>query len=504
MSDNKKIAKNTIFLYFRMIIIMGVTLYTSRVVLDKLGVSDYGLYNAVGGVVGILMFLNNTLATGTSRFITFSLGKKDKEELNATFSTAFYTHLILCVLLFLLLETIGLYFISNKLIIANERFVAAQWVYQISLLTMFVGIIQVPFTSLVIAHEDMNIYAYLGIIETLLKLGVVFLLSTASFDKMITYAFLILCVQLTILLFFYLVCKKKYPSIRLKRNFSKPIFKQMMGFSGWSIIANLTETLKTQGSNVLINMFFKPSLVAAQAISNQVTGALISFIYQFTTAINPQIIKHYAAGEYEASKKLALQATVLVFDLVLLFCLPLIFCIEPILNLWLVEVPEGTVVFLRLSLISQIVGVFNCTFYIPMVASGKLKSNSLWGLYVGIGQFVVAYILYKYGAGLYTLPSILLCTTIIFSLFVKPFILVKEIDYKVKELALCYYQCAKVLVPAIIFSSLFYYIVSPTAILQYGLVLIITVVVVIICSLLFLEKQMRHSLVVLVKSKFSK
>ncbi len=501
MSDNKKIAKNTIFLYIRMIVIMGVTLYTSRVVLDKLGVTDYGLYNAVGGVVGLLTFLNNTLATGTSRFITFSLGRNDNKELLATFSTAFYTHLLLCVILIIILETVGLWFFFNKLIIPPDRMIAAKWVYQISLLTMAVSIIQVPFTSLVIAHEDMNLYAYLGIIEVVCKLGVVYLLTITVFDKMITYAWLLFVVQLTILLFFYFICRKKYPNVRLKWMFSQEIFKRMIGFSGWSILANLSETLKTQGSNVLINMFFKPAFVAAQAISNQVTTALMNFIYQVSTAINPQIIKSYAVGDYEGSKKLTLQSTVLIFDLVLLICLPLIYCIEPILNLWLVEVPEGTVVFLRLSLISQIVGVFSCTLYIPMVAAAKLKSNSIWALIVGIGQFVAAYILYSLGAGLYTLPFILLCSTILFSLFIKPFILINEIGYKIKELSRCYFQCAKVAIPAVLFSYLVYYFISPSTYLQYIITLIMTVFVVIICSVLFLEKPVRRSLITLVRSK---
>ena len=501
MSDNKRIAKNTMFLYIRMILIMTVTLYTSRVVLDKLGVSDYGLFNAVGGVVGILSFLNNTLATGTSRFITFSIGKEDKKELIATFSTAFYTHLILGIILLIILESIGLWFLFNKIIIPNDRMEAALWVYQLSLLTISISLLQVPFTSLVIANEDMNIYAYFGIFEVIFKLGVVYLLSIIAFDKMITYSFLLLLVQFSVLFFFYIVCRKNYPNVRLKFIFDREIFNKMMGFSGWSIIANLSETLKLQGSNVLISMFFRPSFVAAQALSIQVTNALMNFTYQFTTAINPQIIKLYAVKDYDASKQLTLRSTVLVFDLVLLICLPLIFCIEPILNLWLVEVPEGTIVFLRLSLIAQIVGVFNSTFYIPMVASGKLRSNSLSGVYVGVGQFVLSYFLYKSGAGLYTLPSILLCTTILYSLIIKPFILIREIDYKINELLKCYFLSAKVAIPSTILSAMFYFITNPTTILQYALILVTTIIIVLICSALFMEKQIRDILYAFIKSK---
>ena len=379
MADNKRIAKNTIFLYFRMIIIMAVSFFTSRVVLDKLGVNDYGLFNAVAGVVGMLAFLNNTLAKGTSRFLTFELGNGNMDKLKRTFSTAFFSHIILMIIMLVVLETAGIWFLNHKLVIPEDRLWAAHWVYQFSLVTMCISMVQVPYTSSIISHEDMSLYAYLSIGEAVAKLLIVYILSVSTFDKMVLYAALLSSVQLLTFGVYYVFCRSRYVESALMRVFDKSIFKEMLGFCGWNTIAFLSESLKLQGSNILINMFFRPSLVAAQAVANQVTTTAMNFVYQFTTALNPQIIKSYAAGDYEDSQKLTLQSTVFVFDLVLLICLPLYYVIEPLLDIWLVEVPEMTVDFIRITLISQVLGVFNVTFYTPMLASSKLKSNSRWG-----------------------------------------------------------------------------------------------------------------------------
>lgn len=489
--DSRRIARNTIFMYIRMIFVMGITIFTSRVVLDKLGVDDYGLYNAVAGVVGMLSFLNNTLSKGTSRFITFEIGTGNESILKTTFSTAFYTHVFLMVILLLFLETVGLWFLDNKLVIPDDRIYAARWVYQISLLTMCFGIIQVPFTSCIIAHEDMNLYAYLGIFEAFGKLLVAYLLIVANVDKMILYALLLLCIHLVTFIVYVLFCKKKYSEASYYKRFDPRIFRGMLSFSGWNVIANLIETLKVQGSSILVNMFFKPALVAAQAVSNQVTNILLNFVYQFTTALNPQIIKSYAEGERNASKKLTLQSTIFVFDLVLIICLPLIYVIEPILDIWLVEVPESTVSFIRISLVTQIVNVFNVTFYTPMVASGKLRSNSIWGVFLGLGQFALTYILYRYGYDVLCLPYLLLISTCIYSFFVKPYVLYKEIDYKIKEMLLCYVDCLKVLLPSIILTLGLNYIISPDSLIDYSIILFGTILIILLFAILGLNKEIR-------------
>ena len=504
MADVERIAKNTIFMYIRMFIIMGVTIYTSRVVLDKLGVDDYGLFNAVAGVVGMLTFLNNTLAKGTSRFLTFELGNNNEERLKTTFSTAFYAHMLLMVLVVIVLETVGLWFLNHKLVIPEDRMYAAQWVYQISILTMCVGVIQVPYTSSIIAHEDMGLYAYLGILEAVGKLAIVYVLSISDIDKLILYSILLLLMQSIIFGVYYVFNRRKYIESKLRSIFDREIFKEMLGFSGWNIIANLAETLKLQGSNILINLFFRPALVAAMAVSNQITNVLMNFVYQFTTALNPQIIKSYASGNFEESERLTLQSTVFVFDLVLLICLPLFFVIDPILNLWLVEVPEQTADFVRIALVSQVLGVFNVTFYTPMIASGKLKTNSLWAIYLGIGQFVLAYVLYKLGFGVLWLPYLLLATTLVYSFYIKPKVLYKEMGYNMKQILRCYWRCFKVLCPAVLSSGAVFYLLKPNNIIQYAIVLCSTVVIVFICSLAFMDKDSRTLFAQFIKNKFLK
>lgn len=502
--DSKKIAKNTMFMYFRMIIIMAVSLYTSRVVLDKLGVDDYGLFNAVAGVVGMLAFLNNTLAKGTSRFLTFELGNGNEDKLKRTFSTAFFSHVMLMIIMLLVLETAGIWFLNNKLIVPEDRLWAAHWVYQFSLVSMCISMVQVPYTSSIIAHEDMNLYAYLGIGEAVAKLVTVYILSVSTFDKMVLYSALLTTVQLLIFIVYYVFCRSRYVESTLKRIFDKSIFKEMLSFCGWNTIAFLAESLKVQGSNVLINMFFRPSLVAAQAVANQVTTTAMNFVYQFTTALNPQIIKSYATGDYVDSQKLTLQSTVFVFDLVLLICLPLFFVIEPLLNLWLVEVPDMTVDFIRIALIAQVIGVFNVTFYTPMLASGKLKTNSLWGLYLGCGQFVIAYILFKLGYGVLWLPIILMLSTAVYALYIKPRILYKEIGYKIKDMALCYWNCFKVLVPSVLIAAGVNYMMKPNTMIEYGVMLLSTVLTVLACSFLFMEKSLRIRVIAFVKNKLSR
>lgn len=504
MSDNKRIAKNTIFLYIRMILVMVVNIFTSRVILDKLGVDDYGIYNAVAGVVGMLSFLNNTLAKGTSRFITFELGTGDNAKLKETFSTAFYSHFILMLLLLLFLETIGIWFLHNKLIIPSERMFAAEWVYQISIATMALGVIQIPYTSAIIAHEDMNLYAYLGIYEAISKLLVVYLIVISPVDKMISYAFMMFAVQASLYFIYYFFCKRRYFESSLTATFNVSVFRDMLNFSGWNIIANLSETLKLQGANILINMFFKPALVAAQAVANHVTNALMSFVYQFTTALNPQIIKLYATRDYEGSQKLTLQSTVFVFDLVLLLCLPFMFIIENVLRVWLVEVPDYTVAFLRIALVSQIANVFNVTFYTPMLASAKLKTNSIAGIFVGIGQFIPIYIMYAQGYTVLCLPYTLLATTLLYSIVIKPYILCTEIDYRVTDILRCFFECFKVLIPSVILSFLMYLAIGNDDLICAALLYITNCLVVILSSIVFMQKDLRKKLIKLVMTKLKR
>lgn len=500
MSDNKRIAKNTLFLYVRMFIIMGVTLFTSRVILDKLGADDFGLYNVVGGVVGMLGFLNGTLSISTSRFITYSLGEGSKNNLAKTFSTAFYTHAILGLLVILILETVGLWFVYNKLVISDSRMSAALIVYQISIITSFISITQVPYTSAIIAHEKMNIYAYISVFEAFSKLLIVYLLSISKYDKLILYAVLLAFVQFLIAVLYRIYSTKHYEECKLRLIFDRAIFKNMLSFSGWNITANVAEMLKLQGVIILINMFFQPAIVAAQAIGNQITNAMMQFVNNVRTAINPQIIKLYAAGEHEGSKKLTLESTVYIFDLLLLLGLPAILLMKPILNLWLVKVPPYTVIFSQFIIVQQIIENFNASFYIPMMASGKVRKNSIAAVLVSFSQFLILYIILKLGGSVMWIPYIATISALIWGYIVKPYILHKELNYTFNELLNCYIDCSKVLIiPLIVMIPLRYYL--PDTLIGNIVILLISLFVVVFSALLFMNKSTRFKLYSFVKGK---
>lgn len=492
MSDNKRIAKNTLFLYFRMILIMGVTLYTSRVVLDKLGVDDYGLYNVVGGVVGMLSFINGTLSIGTMRFLTTELGRKDADRLLKTFNTAFFTHLGLSLILALLLETVGLWFVYNKLVIPTERLDATLIAYHISIATSIISITQVPYTSLIMAHEQMGIYAYISIFEAIAKLAVVYLLSISNFDKLVVYAILIALVQVVVAMLYRFYCRLHFSESKLYAYFDMPIFKSLMGFSGWNIIANLSETLKLQGYLVLLNMFFQPFVVAAQTIGNQVAGAMMQFINNFRTAINPQIIKLYAAGEYEDSKRLTLSTTVLVFDLVLLLGLPTICVMNTIMSIWLVEVPPYAVLFTQYIIAQRIISTFDASFYIPMMAEGKIKTNSILAAFSGPGLFVLLYIIYKMGGDVMWMQYTGLIVLVLFGFIIKPYLLVHdEKGYVYSDFIPCFVTCAKVASVSVGITFGAYLLIGNSYITNSVCLFIISFLSVIFSSYLFMDAETR-------------
>lgn len=503
MSDNKRIAKNTFFLYIRMLLIMGVSLYTSRVILDKLGVDDYGLYNVVGGVVGMLSFLNGTLSNGTSRFLTFELGSGNQERLKSTFSTAFFTHLILAGIIFLIMETAGIWFFYHKMVIPAERFFACVWIFHLSILTAVIAITQVPYTAIIMAHERMGIYAYVSIIEVFAKLLVCYLLGISSIDKLILYAILLAFVQLIIAFIYRFYCIHKFTESRLRFQFDKEIFHSMMGFSGWNIMANLAETLRLQGVLVLMNLFFAPAVIAAQAIANQVSNAMMQFVYNFRNAINPQIIKLYAAGDKEASKQLTLSSTVYCFDLVLMLGLPCIFVADKILHFWLVEVPDYAVIFTQWILVTKIIGTFSASFYIPMIAANRIKNNSIAAAYIGLGEFGLLYIMLKIGFDVMWIQYMGFGMALLFAFGVKPYILYKEIDYSLRELLVCYWKCAKVAILSIILSFVFNSFFNDS-LLHSAMLLIAIVCSVFFSSYFFMDSESKEKLYRIIKAKIQK
>jgi O-antigen/teichoic acid export membrane protein len=396
-----RIAKNTLMLYFRQILVMLVSLYTVRVVLNTLGAEDYGIYNVVGGVVAMFGVLNLTLAGGTQRFLTFQLGKNDFTELKKIFSTALNIHILLSVGILILMETVGLWFLIHKINVPLDRERATFWVYQFSVFASLLSIIQAPYNAIIIAHERMNIYAYISIIEVILKLVVVYVLRIVNFDKLIAYAFLLFGVYTIIMSIYRLYCRKQYDECRFQIVFDKSVYKAMLNFSGWNIIGAGAVLCATQGINILLNVFFNPTVNASRGISVQINSALTSFVANFQTAVNPQIVKNYASGKIEELHALLFQSAKFSFCLMWLLSLPFMLNLEMVLKLWLTDAPEYAAVFSRLILLQSLVYCLDRPFVTAIHAIGNMKPTNITAGIVLFMVLPVSYFLLKLGYPVY-------------------------------------------------------------------------------------------------------
>lgn len=441
MSDKQRIAKNTLLLYIRMFFVMGISIFTSRIVLEKLGIDNYGIYVTVGGIVGLMSFIHGALNTGTSRFITFALGTKDEAVLKNTFSTSLTVQFLLIALLFLVTETFGLWFVKHKLIIPPQSYDAAIWTYHISIFSVCLGLLGVPFSAAIIAHEKMGLYAYTTIFNVSANLGICYLLSMAPFNKLIFYALLMLAVTIISLVINVIYCLYNFPETHYKPIFDKKIFKNMAGFSGWSLFASTSLALNNQGILILLNMFFSPAVVAARSISLTVNGAATSFVNNFRVAANPQIVKHYAAGEYDESKNLLLSSTKFSYYLMFILSLPICVGAYDLLHVWLKQVPPYTTVFLQLVIIQSLFQVFDSSFYMALYAKGNLKANALISPTLGFIQFPVVFILFKFGFSPVTLSWASLIVYAVLGLIVKPILLIKTVDYNWSEIYETFRPC---------------------------------------------------------------
>ena len=441
INNNKRIAKNTLLLYFRMFIITVVSLYTSRVVLNKLGISDYGIYNLVGGIVTMLSFLNSAMVAASQRFISYELGLNDIRRLKNVFSTSVNIHIFIALIAFVLAETIGLWFVNTQLNIETERMVAANWVYQCSILTFMINVISVPYNSCIVAHEKMSAFAYISVLEVILKLVIVFLLSFSSFDKLIVYSVLVLLVSVLIRFCYTIYCKRNFEECIYRLSFDKYLFKKMLSFAGWSVIGNLGFSFKDQVSNVILNIFYGTTLNAARGIGIQVSSIVKTFANNFTMALNPQITKQYAAGNLEGSMNLVYVGSRYTFYLLTLISIPVIINVDYILELWLGTVPEYTSYFLILSLILGLLYAISKTVTIALQATGNIKIFQIGISLLMLSELPIAYLLLRFGYPPYSVmyPSLLTYTIAIFFRF-----------YLIKHMISIYsfkYYIYKVLIP---------------------------------------------------------
>lgn len=371
--NNKRIARNTMLLYVRMLFMMAVSLFTSRVVLNTLGVEDYGIYNVVGGVVAMFGFINGSMSSATQRYITFALGKGDMRNLQKVFSTALQIHVLIAAVIVVLGETVGLWFLYSQMQIPAERMDAAFWVLQCSIVSTVVMIVSVPYNADIIAHEKMSAFAYISILEVVLKLAVVYVLLIFSSDKLILYAFLILAVQLLIRFCYSRYCNRHFEESKYRHVWDKPLFREMTGFASWSMFGNLSGVLYGQGLNMLLNVFFGPVVNAARAVAVQVQNAIQQFVSNFQMALNPQITKTYAKGEMAEMHKLMFRSARFSFYLLFLLSLPFLFETEFILTIWLKTVPDNTVVFLRIMICTSLIYALANPLMVANQATGKVR-----------------------------------------------------------------------------------------------------------------------------------
>ena len=396
-SKNKRIAKNTLLLYIRMILTMGVALYTSRVVLQALGVTDFGIFNVVGGVVAMLSFLTGSMAGTVSRYITYALGEDDENKLQRVVSTTKTIQWVFAGIVILLAETIGLWFLWYKMQIPSERVHAAFWVYQCSLMTSMVAIVSVPYNALIVAHEKMGVFAYVSIFEAFAKLSIALLISFVSIDRLILYGILLLIVQIIIRLLYTYYCKKEFPESKVRLSWNKSLLIEISAYSGWCTLGYLSVVGYTQGLNILLNLFFGPVVNAARAIAVQVQSAVVQFCANFQMALNPQITKSYASGDLSYMHQLLISSSKYSFFLMIFLSFPIILNANYILQIWLGEVPDYTADFVRITLIIGCLESLKNPLLASIHATGKIRKFQIVEGLMLIMIVPASYVLLKSG-----------------------------------------------------------------------------------------------------------
>lgn len=377
--NTKRIAKNTLMLYVRMLFSMVVSLYTSRVILNTLGVEDFGIQNVVGGVVGMLSLITSSLSSATGRFLTFELGKEDKAGLKRVFSTALLIHIVLAFIVLVVAETVGLWFLNTKMTIPAARMFAANWLYQNTIFAFMLGLFSVPYNSSIISHERMSTFAYVGMAEVVLRLLIILFVAYAPwhFDRLIVYSCLLLVLSVSLQCFYLYYCRKNFEECRLRLSFDRQCWKEMSGFATWNFIGCTAGLLKDQGVNILLNLFSGPVLNAARGIALSVNNAVSGFAGNFMTALNPQITKSYAGGNRDYMFSLVERGSRFSYYILLILTLPILFETEFVLTLWLKQYPEHTISFVRLTLLLTMSDILSNTLIVLQNATGKIRNYQI-------------------------------------------------------------------------------------------------------------------------------
>ncbi len=372
--NNKRIAKNTLLLYVRMLFLMLISLYTSRVILNVLGVEDYGIYNVVGGVVAMFSMISASLNSAISRFITYDLGVGDFEKLKKTFSSSVTIQMGLAAIFIVISETLGLWFLNNKMIIPSDRLLAANWCLQLSVLTISINLISVPYNAAIIAHEKMSAFAYISVIEAAGKLLIAWLILLSPIDRLVFYAIMLAVMALIIRFIYMRYCKCNFSECDYSFIYDYNLLRKMFGFAGWNMIGTSSAVLRNQGGDILINLFFGPAVNGAKAIATQINGAIDGFVQNFMIALNPQITKSYANGNHEYMLDLVLKGSKFSFYILLLLGLPLLINTEFVLQIWLKMVPAHAVLFVQLTILLIMSDCLSHTLVAAILAEGEIKS----------------------------------------------------------------------------------------------------------------------------------
>ena len=398
LERGKRIAINTLLLYGRTIIIMLIGLFTSRIILQVLGIDDYGVYNVVAGAISMFSLITGSLSNSISRFLTHGLGLSNSKRLSRIFSTSLNIQILLALLVFILTESIGPWLINDKLNIPQESIYAAHWVLQLSIAGFMIGLVSVPYNACIVAHEKMNVFAYMGILEVILKLAFVATLYFLPGNKLIIYSICLFIIPVILQIIYWTYCTRHFPECRFAFVFDKSLLKEIGGFAGWSFFGSAATMFNTQGVNLVINSYFGVALNAARGIVGQVEGAVMQFVNNFTTALNPQIIKSYASGEHDYMNMLICRGAKFSEYLLLLFIIPLEFEAPMVLHLWLGIVPEDAAIFLRLALITTVVTLIGNTGLTSVLATGNIRNYQIVVTLIGCLVFPMTWMAYQFGA----------------------------------------------------------------------------------------------------------
>lgn len=395
---NKRIVKNTLYLYIRLVFVLVVSLYTSRVVLQTLGIVDYGIYNVVAGFVSMFALLSTALTGATQRFYNYEIGTNGEEGISKIFISATYIQFIIVALIILFAETVGLWYVANKMVYPLDREAAVHIVYQSSVIALLFVVMQVPYSAAIVAHEKINYYAIVGVIDVILKLLIAVVVPHIGTDNLSIYGILITGVSIIDFAFYSVYARKKFPQLRFKRVFYLNTFVEMLKFSGWSTLNTFSQVVKNQGLNILMNLFFGPVVNAARGISYQVKSALLGFVMNITTAAQPQLTESYAMGNLEHSKKLMFSISKFIFFSLYIVALPIMYEVDLVLRLWLGnEIPEYAEVFTILVLVVSLVDILITPITMIISASGKVGRFNFWYSFISISVLPIAYIFLKIG-----------------------------------------------------------------------------------------------------------